>query len=277
MTVGYKPMSYDEFVKLIRPAFHKEMEPLDIEAILRRTTILVNTNWFLYVRPAGTRDEHVIDRHNLETKCFIKPSAKAILTHWWDTTTMPNDDELKRLEAEEQDLFRRALYPDRFQGEAAPSANEQPAQPNLQPAAGSSIDRGVVPLVPDSGPGQPSVPHLWEVKEEYFEEVFYAPNRKLAMEAPWDVDANDRKVKKARKQAAAGRAPTEDDDAFSQAFLCEKAAALAAEVTGLINLVSDEETEPALPPFAAHALAAVHGPDDTEIDYDVFGFNEMSD
>ena len=111
-------MSYDEFVDMIRCAFHEKMEPLDIEAVLRRSTIIVNTNWYVYVRPAGTRSEHTIERSDLETKCFVQPAFVNRVAKWHTTGEHMPPDQRHLFLREEENIFRRALYPDRFSSEA---------------------------------------------------------------------------------------------------------------------------------------------------------------
>ena len=46
--------------------------PFDIEAIQRRVTVVVNTRWFIYVRPTGTNTNHTIERYPIEIDCWIQ-------------------------------------------------------------------------------------------------------------------------------------------------------------------------------------------------------------
>ena len=130
LTIGYKPMSYDEFVAFIRPAFHHEMEPLDIEAVLRRSTMSVNTHWWLYVRRAGTRLEHEIERYPMSTSCFIQPAFIKALAKWDKTGENISEPQRAVLRQAEEQLFRTALYPERFQ---------QVAEAENSPSGGGAV------------------------------------------------------------------------------------------------------------------------------------------
>ena len=110
LTVGYEGTSLETFLGMIKPAFGIGWTPEDVEAVLRRATILVNTRWWLYVRPAGSyEDAPQIERYRMETLKFITPESLGILEKLHKTgLKLPKEDE-ERMIDEEQALFRRLL------------------------------------------------------------------------------------------------------------------------------------------------------------------------
>jgi hypothetical protein len=110
LVVGYTGTTYDQLLAMIRPAFPKESVPSDMEAVLRRATVLVNTRDFLYVRAAGNKEDNVqVKRYPMKTKTFVTSDALAILQKWWKTgETLPRLAQVAMIE-EEQKLFRGLL------------------------------------------------------------------------------------------------------------------------------------------------------------------------
>ena len=121
VTFNYKGTPKKAFWNMIRPAFPKDCQDRDIEAVLRRATIVVNTHWWVYVRPAGRWEDQVpIERHELKTTTFITAESKDILGKWLKTGEGLSATKFNALVAEEQKLFRRLLGVTRARKPAAP-------------------------------------------------------------------------------------------------------------------------------------------------------------
>ncbi|CAE8610168.1 unnamed protein product [Polarella glacialis] len=112
LTIGYEGTDDDTLFKMIRPAFAKKMLDPDIEALLRRCLVIVNTNWWLYIRPAGTKGEVTITRTEMKTKKNITPQAVQTLKERSKNEVYPDQATFDRQVAEEQTLFRKKLRPD---------------------------------------------------------------------------------------------------------------------------------------------------------------------
>ncbi|CAK0886732.1 unnamed protein product [Prorocentrum cordatum] len=107
---GYTGISYEVFSKMIRPAFHVEMSQPDIDAVLRRVQVYVNTEKSFYVRPAGVGDEVKIERYELKTPKLITDEALKILKRWKKTGELIPLATRTQMEAEESELFKRKLW-----------------------------------------------------------------------------------------------------------------------------------------------------------------------
>jgi len=272
LTVNYHQMTYQQFINLVRPAFHKEMERLDIEAVLRRCTIIVNTNWWLYVRPAGTEDEHTIERYSLKSKKYIKQDALDLLKKWFETGQGLPQQECERMIQEEQLIFRKALYPERFEDEPLEEI------PLSQSAMAQNAD--TEPVATESGAASSSWQEvksrrrpLLEVKAEYIEEVFYAPNRSLAMEGVIDCEA--RKKKRTRTTELLERIP--DDMDFPNQWLHDKHASFGAQQEAAIVISDDDGTAGDDAAGRADDAVELHAGEvahvgDADADEDPFGF-----
>ena len=53
----YDGTTEEAILNMVRPAFHKDACDDDILAVAKRSNLIVNSRWFVYVRPAGTADE----------------------------------------------------------------------------------------------------------------------------------------------------------------------------------------------------------------------------
>jgi hypothetical protein len=111
LTFGYEGTDYDTFVNMVRPAFPKEILEKDLEAILRRATIILNTEWWVYVRPAGEKHKSVVTRYERKTPCYITPAAIATLKPWQKSGTKPNQAIFDEQVVREQTLFKQKLAP----------------------------------------------------------------------------------------------------------------------------------------------------------------------
>jgi len=87
-------MTQKEFIALVRPAFNPEALLDDIEAVLKRTNVMVNSKTHIYLRPAGLEDDGddvAIRRFSLENGIYITKAAKEKLQNMGRTGTMPVD------------------------------------------------------------------------------------------------------------------------------------------------------------------------------------------
>ena len=111
LKIGYSGTSDSTFLNMIRPAFPKEIIESDISAILKRCTVIVNTKWWVYVRPASeyASDKMTTERHALRTKMFITPEAKETLSAWSQSGAWPDEEEFDKQVAAEQELFKNAI------------------------------------------------------------------------------------------------------------------------------------------------------------------------
>ena len=103
-------MTYKVFTKMIRPAFHVEMSQPDIDAVLRRVQVYVNTEQSFFVRPAGVGDEVKIERYELKTPKFITDEALEILKSWKKTDELIPLATRTQMEANELELFKKKLW-----------------------------------------------------------------------------------------------------------------------------------------------------------------------
>ena len=100
-------MTQEAFIKLIRPAFHVDALTDDIEAVLKRTNVIVNSATHLYIRPAGCNDDDndvEIRRIALNGDLLITKDAKAKLAKFSQTGQMPPLHDLAI--AQEQNYIR---------------------------------------------------------------------------------------------------------------------------------------------------------------------------
>ena len=114
LTINYTGTSYASFVKMVRPAFPKDALDTDIEAVLKRATVIVNTkhddkDWWCYVCPAGTSDSARVKRYEMSTPTYITRSARETLSRWTKTGALPDADVMLAKIKEEQDMFRASL------------------------------------------------------------------------------------------------------------------------------------------------------------------------
>jgi len=109
LTVGYNGTSDATFLKMVRPAFSKEMIDKDIEAILRRATVILNTDWWVYVRPGGVKNSVTIQRHKAVTRSYVTDEAIACLKRATKHGEWPDADTFKKEVVQEQILFRQLL------------------------------------------------------------------------------------------------------------------------------------------------------------------------
>ena len=89
----------------MRPAFPDDASPVDIAAILKRTLTIVNTNWWIYVRPPVPKRHHVVHRYPIDSDYYITEEARDILSKWTKTGYLLPQDEREQFEKEEQEFF----------------------------------------------------------------------------------------------------------------------------------------------------------------------------
>jgi len=106
---GDEPVPYDDFFSLILQAFVEHIQPLDVAAILKRTLVIVNTNWWIYVRPPVSRRHHVVKKYPIGSDHYVTPEAVRLLRAWSKTNaTLPENTYQKMIE-EEQEMFRSRI------------------------------------------------------------------------------------------------------------------------------------------------------------------------
>ena len=135
-----------------------------------QATVILNTRWWLYVRPAGSIDDNpIVERYPMQTKKFITPESLEILSRWTSTGQKLEGAEQERMLKEEQDLFRSLLGA--VQQQPQPNAFQE--QPVFRPAL---VDiAALVPVGPapvHAGISQ-ALEHrlsLYKMKEELLEE-----------------------------------------------------------------------------------------------------------
>ena len=250
LVVGYTGTTYKVFKAMIRPAFSADMTDPDIDAILRRTQVYVNTKWWLYVRPAGVEDEVVVRRYKMETKMFIKPECLPILKKFGKTGEMLPLEERERMKAEELAMYKELLY-------KGPVVDINPQE--LDAEASSSDSR------------RAKLHQLLDVKLD-LEEEFHALHQGLSDQlagSSIDVDADELRVFPSKASSARTLADTR---------LCEKHQELATSLAGeAIDvdyedqigsvLLEVEDQENALPQDLLNGLPAEEAEEE-----DVFGF-----
>ena len=131
-----------------------------------QATVILNTRWWLYVRPAGSIDDNpIVERYPMQTKKFITPESLEILSRWTSTGKKLEGAEQERMLKEEQDLFRSLLGA--VQQKPQPNAFQE--QPVFRPAL---VDiAALVPAVPAPVPAGISqvLEHRHKIKEELLE------------------------------------------------------------------------------------------------------------
>ena len=136
---------------------------------------------------------------SLVTKCFVPKTSIDILKKYFTTgIDLQKDQRDALMIAEEQRIFTRALYPERFEGDSVP-----PAVDPIEPDAADVVED----LPPVSQVPEVQGPTLLEVKEEDFEEVFYSKNRAMAMEEPIDTLKRTRAPKLSASRGKSGSRP----------------------------------------------------------------------
>lgn len=92
--VKYKGMSEEGFKKMTRPAFLPEALEDDIDAVLKRTNVFVNTETDIYLRPAGSKDngdDVTVIRIHMDGQKYLTPAAINKLKAWTEQGKMPED------------------------------------------------------------------------------------------------------------------------------------------------------------------------------------------
>jgi len=100
----------DEFFKMVRPAFAASATKADIRAILKRACFVVNSDEYVYIRPAGLLgvDADVqVQRIPIRGRQYITPEAKAKFKAWAEDGWMPDANAL------EADLLQEFTYIDK--------------------------------------------------------------------------------------------------------------------------------------------------------------------
>ncbi len=77
-------MTYEQLINMIRPKFTKDASNADLEAIVKRCSVVVHCSNFIYFRAAGRRGQAKVERFPMETDLLIKQSAIDILKDWSD-------------------------------------------------------------------------------------------------------------------------------------------------------------------------------------------------
>jgi len=114
LTVGYKGTTHKEFLKMIRPAMPEKCCDSDIEAVCKRANIILNTDHYIYVRPAGLNNQVSIQRHKKAGDMYITEQAKQALERFTDHMEKPDEAQFKKMIEQEQAIIRKALAdPDR--------------------------------------------------------------------------------------------------------------------------------------------------------------------
>ncbi|CAK0849154.1 unnamed protein product, partial [Prorocentrum cordatum] len=165
---GYAGITYKVFTKMIRPAFHVEMSQPDIDAVLRRVQVYVNTEHSFFARPAGVGDEVTIERYELKTPKFITDEALQILKRWKKTEQLAPLAARTQMEADELELFKKKLWSGSgsASSSAAAGANVKremlsppPSQQRrafARPLSGRSAENAEIDLDDISSPSGPS-------------------------------------------------------------------------------------------------------------------------
>jgi hypothetical protein len=83
LVLGYTGTSHETFMEMIALALPSDISPANIEAILKRTSVVLNTEWWVYVRPAGLHKDVTIERHS-NKGLFITEAARETLAEWTD-------------------------------------------------------------------------------------------------------------------------------------------------------------------------------------------------
>lgn len=79
---GQGVMPYAAFVEFARPAFHREASPADLDAVLKRNSVLVHGKAYIYVRPAGIDGANNVVRVKMETKLLITAGTCNLFKTW---------------------------------------------------------------------------------------------------------------------------------------------------------------------------------------------------
>ena len=77
-------MPYETFINMIRPAFIKDASNADLEAIVKRCTVVVHCKTHVYLRLAGREGASKVERYAMESDILIKQTAIDVLKEWSD-------------------------------------------------------------------------------------------------------------------------------------------------------------------------------------------------
>ena len=104
-----RPISHTVFYQMIRPAFDKDALQGDIDAVVKRATVIVNTELKIYVRLPG-EDHRTTVKEYVKPGPFLTDEADQILTHWIRTgINTRSADEFESLVKQEQAIFKDIL------------------------------------------------------------------------------------------------------------------------------------------------------------------------
>ena len=94
---------------MIRPAFDKDALQGDIDAVVKRATVIVNTELKIYVRLPG-EDHRTTVKEYVKPGPFLTDEADQILTHWIRTgINTRSADEFESLVKQEQAILKDIL------------------------------------------------------------------------------------------------------------------------------------------------------------------------
>ena len=164
-----EPVSYDDFVRMVAPAFPEDIGEVDIAAILKRTLTIVNTNFYIYVRPPVSKRQHLVKKYKIGSDYYITKEARALLKKWSTKGVTPAEDILESMVAAEQAFFATKIGKD---APGSESDNDEPTQSQIAPVV---VEESLKTLVSTTSKRRHE---LLEVKIEQ-EESFFESNRKL--------------------------------------------------------------------------------------------------
>ena len=143
-------MPYARFMAMVRPAFSKEATEADMDAILKRCSIVVHCKDFVYVRPAGVEGKSFVTRVPVGSDLIIKPHVPELLQRFTKSKIdvrghkkaeghdgvaplVRTEEEIARLAEEEFAWLDKKM-------EAAPALEELAQDENGQPTQVASED-----------------------------------------------------------------------------------------------------------------------------------------
>jgi len=171
MCDGVEYVQHVEFMKMIRPAFHDEAAPEDIDAILRRAHVILGTKEYIYYRLAN-RSAVEVPRMPWPDKAnpdYLVPAARPIVAEWKKgRQTMP-------VNYHEDYIWSKALVARLMSGGAAP--------PRTITVKGPSLGSSQMETIYTHATIMPDAEMKRQVKRER-EQTFFKMNKSFACALP---------------------------------------------------------------------------------------------
>ena len=104
--MGNRDKSEEVFLDMLKPTFPKELSIPNVRALLKRTTIILNTKNYIYVRMAGL-ETMVTRHHNIEH--YITKEAGTILNNFIEDNARRDEAEYNKMVTLESAHFAKLL------------------------------------------------------------------------------------------------------------------------------------------------------------------------